>query len=46
MKRKELKDICDDFKLKKTFGLNDLYKNISALYGLSKLDYIHIYLFV
>ena len=32
MKRKELtKDMYDDFKLKKTFGLHGLYKNNSAL---------------
>ena len=29
------KDIYDDFKLKKTFGLHGLYKNISALQGLT-----------
>ena len=32
MKRKEvIRDVNDDFKLKKPFGLHDLYKNISAL---------------
>ena len=25
---------CDDFKLKKPFGLHGLYKSISAVYGL------------
>ena len=32
MKREKLtKDMYDDLKLKKTFGLQDLYNNIAAL---------------
>ena len=33
MKWKE-KDIYDDFKMEKPFGLHGLYKSISALWGL------------
>ena len=35
MYQKEVKNIYDDFKLKKSFGLHGLYKIISALCGLN-----------